>query len=213
MLTQQSLPQNKGILCTDCYNEFTCANRCFNSGSPQRKWGILVDSNLIIACAKERRRPCVAPYDSRLQRLSEVLGSVHYLRNLCGEESNQWRDQMSGLLTAAFAGIIMITDEKIAELDEVIAQEKRVAAREMQSEAWADGIMEGIDCEILAEAAIATALEEVVRSDGEEAALALALKRNEQETHNCLYCCPIKHYGDECFRAVIGTIRKCASTI
>lgn len=40
----------------------------------------------------------VAPYDSRLQRLSEVLGSIHYLRNLCGETSNQWRDQMEGLL-------------------------------------------------------------------------------------------------------------------
>ncbi len=40
----------------------------------------------------------VAPYDSRLIRLSEVLGSIHYLRNLCGEESNQWREQMEGLL-------------------------------------------------------------------------------------------------------------------
>lgn len=40
----------------------------------------------------------VAPYDSRLQRLSEILGSIHYLRNLCGETSNQWRDQMEGLL-------------------------------------------------------------------------------------------------------------------
>ena len=40
----------------------------------------------------------VAPYDSRLYRLSEVLGSIHYLRNLCGETSNEWRDQMEGLL-------------------------------------------------------------------------------------------------------------------
>jgi uncharacterized protein (TIGR02301 family) len=40
----------------------------------------------------------VAPYDTRLQRLSEILGSIHYLRNLCGETSNQWRDQMEGLL-------------------------------------------------------------------------------------------------------------------
>lgn len=44
------------------------------------------------------RSTSVAPYDSRLQRLSEVLGSIHYLRNLCGETSNQWRDQMEGLL-------------------------------------------------------------------------------------------------------------------
>jgi predicted YcjX-like family ATPase len=67
----------------------------------------------------------------------------------------------------------MITDEKIAELDEVIAQEKRVAAREMQSEAWADGMMEGIETEILADAAIATALEELIRTDGESSALLL----------------------------------------
>lgn len=39
-----------------------------------------------------------APYDSRLHRLAEVLGSVHYLRNLCGETSNQWREQMEQML-------------------------------------------------------------------------------------------------------------------
>ncbi|MEL6435171.1 MAG: TIGR02301 family protein [Pseudomonadota bacterium] len=39
-----------------------------------------------------------APYDSRLNALAEVLGSVHYLRNLCIEPSNQWRDEMSQML-------------------------------------------------------------------------------------------------------------------
>lgn len=48
--------------------------------------------------APTTRSASIAPYDSRLQRLSEVLGSIHYLRNLCGETSNQWRDQMEGLL-------------------------------------------------------------------------------------------------------------------
>mgnify|MGYP001820251576 CR=1 FL=1 len=67
----------------------------------------------------------------------------------------------------------MITDEKIAELDEVIAQEKRVAAREMQSEAWAEGLLEGIEIDILADAAIATALEELISVDGENSALTL----------------------------------------
>ena len=42
----------------------------------------------------------VVPYDAKLVRLAEVLGSIHYLRNLCGEVSNQWRDQMEGLLAA-----------------------------------------------------------------------------------------------------------------
>lgn len=40
----------------------------------------------------------VAPYDDRLARLAEVLGSIHYLRNLCTEPSNRWRDQMERLL-------------------------------------------------------------------------------------------------------------------
>lgn len=37
-------------------------------------------------------------YDVQMERLAEVLGSIHYLRNLCGEKSNQWREQMDHLL-------------------------------------------------------------------------------------------------------------------
>jgi uncharacterized protein (TIGR02301 family) len=39
------------------------------------------------------------PYDDRLFRLSEILGAVHYLRELCGaEEGQQWRERMSELV-------------------------------------------------------------------------------------------------------------------
>ena len=31
-------------------------------------------------------------------RLAEILGSLHFLRNLCGEEGDDWRLQMEGLL-------------------------------------------------------------------------------------------------------------------
>ena len=42
-----------------------------------------------------------APYDDQLVRLSEVLGAIHYLRNLCGADENQtWRDQMQKLIDA-----------------------------------------------------------------------------------------------------------------
>ncbi|MCT7375973.1 TIGR02301 family protein [Chelativorans salis] len=41
-----------------------------------------------------------APYDRQLMRLSEVLGSIHYLRRLCGEEDGGWRAQMEALLRA-----------------------------------------------------------------------------------------------------------------
>jgi len=39
------------------------------------------------------------PYDDRLMRLSEILGAVHYLRELCGAEEGQiWRKQMEELV-------------------------------------------------------------------------------------------------------------------
>lgn len=39
------------------------------------------------------------PYDDRLMRLSEILGAVHYLRELCGAEEGQlWRERMSELI-------------------------------------------------------------------------------------------------------------------
>jgi uncharacterized protein (TIGR02301 family) len=38
------------------------------------------------------------PYHAKLLRLSEVLGSVHFLRNLCGEAGTSWRDKMGELI-------------------------------------------------------------------------------------------------------------------
>lgn len=67
----------------------------------------------------------------------------------------------------------METEQKIDALDDAIALEKRRAAREMQSEIWTDGMLEGIETDILADAAMATALEEIVDENGEEAALAV----------------------------------------
>lgn len=41
-----------------------------------------------------------APYDAQLLRLAEILGSVHYLRTLCGADSADWRASMQTLLDA-----------------------------------------------------------------------------------------------------------------
>jgi uncharacterized protein (TIGR02301 family) len=41
-----------------------------------------------------------APYESRLMRLAEILGSLHYLRNLCGDKGSQWRDEMGALIAS-----------------------------------------------------------------------------------------------------------------
>lgn len=40
------------------------------------------------------------PFEPGLMRLSEILGSLHFLRNLCGEQGNGWRDQMETLIAA-----------------------------------------------------------------------------------------------------------------
>lgn len=55
---------------------------------------------MVALCAAQAALAVEAPYESRLLRLAEVLGSLHYLRNLCGEEGNQWREEMEALLTA-----------------------------------------------------------------------------------------------------------------
>jgi uncharacterized protein (TIGR02301 family) len=39
-------------------------------------------------------------YDSELARLSTILGSLHYLRNLCGETGDEWRGRMETILIA-----------------------------------------------------------------------------------------------------------------
>jgi uncharacterized protein (TIGR02301 family) len=41
-----------------------------------------------------------APYDVQLSRLAEVLGSIQYLRSLCGGETDDWRTSMQDLLNA-----------------------------------------------------------------------------------------------------------------
>lgn len=45
--------------------------------------------------------PDIKPYDDKLLRLSEILGAVHYLRELCGANEGQyWRDRMRELTDA-----------------------------------------------------------------------------------------------------------------
>ena len=44
------------------------------------------------------------PYEARLQRLSEILGSIQYLRNLCNSEDEPgWRESMQALLDSETA--------------------------------------------------------------------------------------------------------------
>jgi uncharacterized protein (TIGR02301 family) len=42
-----------------------------------------------------------APYDRDLQRLSEILGSLHFLRSICGSnEGQKWRNEAQTLIDA-----------------------------------------------------------------------------------------------------------------
>ena len=42
-----------------------------------------------------------APFDGDLQRLGEILGALHYLRDLCGaKEGQKWRNEMQALIEA-----------------------------------------------------------------------------------------------------------------
>jgi uncharacterized protein (TIGR02301 family) len=50
------------------------------------------------ACAAEGD---AAPFDAELQRLAELLGSLQYLREVCGaKEGQKWRAEMQSLIDA-----------------------------------------------------------------------------------------------------------------
>lgn len=64
-------------------------------------------------------------------------------------------------------------EQSLSELDDMIVHEKMQAALEYQNEAWADGMADGIEPEIIADAAIALAMRETVRILGEAGAEAM----------------------------------------
>lgn len=58
---------------------------------------------LISAChwVPARAQDGAAPFDGDLQRLSEILGTLHYLRGICGaNEGAKWRNEMQALIDA-----------------------------------------------------------------------------------------------------------------
>ncbi|MCX8999069.1 hypothetical protein NOF55_18335 [Rhizobiaceae bacterium BDR2-2] len=54
------------------------------------------------------------------------------------------------------------------DIDDMIVHEKMQAALEYQNEAWADGMADGIEPEIIADAAFALAMRESIRLHGED---------------------------------------------
>ena len=59
---------------------------------------------LIVLCGfltPLRAQDAAAPFDNDLQRFAEILGTLHYLRGICGSnEGSKWRNEMQALLDA-----------------------------------------------------------------------------------------------------------------
>jgi len=50
---------------------------------------------------RARAQDAAAPFDGDLQRLAEILGTLHYLRGICGaNEGAKWRNEMQALINA-----------------------------------------------------------------------------------------------------------------
>jgi hypothetical protein len=74
----------------------------------------------------------------------------------------------------------MTIEHGVSDLDALVREEKRLTAVECHNEAWAEGFSVGIEADILAEAALATAFGEILRTNGEDAALALLDRMREK---------------------------------
>ncbi|WP_425376139.1 TIGR02301 family protein, partial [Rhodoplanes roseus] len=60
---------------------------------------------VMVALVSAVPRPAAAqqaiPFDGDLRRLSEILGALHYLREVCGaNEGQKWRNEMQQLVDA-----------------------------------------------------------------------------------------------------------------
>lgn len=62
---------------------------------------------LVAACSaglglgRAHAQDAAAPFDGDLQRLAEILGTLHYLRGICGaNEGAKWRNEMQALINA-----------------------------------------------------------------------------------------------------------------
>ena len=71
-------------------------------------------------------------------------------------------------------------EQGLSDIEALVREEKRLTAVESHNEAWAEGLSAGIEPEIIAEAALATAFAELTRSAGEKVALALLERMRER---------------------------------
>jgi uncharacterized protein (TIGR02301 family) len=71
---------------------------------PKRLAAIFLLISAFLA-APVRAQDAAAPFDGDLQRLAEILGTLHYLRGICGNnEGLKWRNEMQALIDAETPG-------------------------------------------------------------------------------------------------------------
>ena len=59
----------------------------------------LAAASIVSGAAAQSTTTDTRPYDEKLLRLTEILGAVHYLRELCGANDGQmWRDRMKEMM-------------------------------------------------------------------------------------------------------------------
>lgn len=62
-------------------------------------WAVALAPAVATHATAQVPQPENKPYDDKLMRLSEILGAVHYLRELCGNNDGQlWRERMRELV-------------------------------------------------------------------------------------------------------------------
>ncbi|ABE38480.1 TIGR02301 family protein [Rhodopseudomonas pseudopalustris] len=62
---------------------------------------VVATCGLAAALAPARAQDGAAPFDADLQRFAEILGTLHYLRGVCGSnEGAKWRNEMQALIDA-----------------------------------------------------------------------------------------------------------------
>lgn len=62
---------------------------------------LLIALCLLASVAPARAQNAAAPFDADLQRFAEILGTLHYLRGICGaNDGAKWRNEMQALADA-----------------------------------------------------------------------------------------------------------------
>ncbi len=68
---------------------------------------LLIATSIALALAHpaSAQNPAATAFEGSLQRLAEILGALHYLRNICGSnEGLKWRNEMQALVDAEAQG-------------------------------------------------------------------------------------------------------------